>query len=210
MKTKNILLYLLIAVLVGCVPVVSLHPLYYKESDVVFKKQLLGTWIDDSNNCWQFTCPNEQQKLYTLLFRTKTGVKGLFDIYLVQLEGKLFLDIKPSRNTLEKDMGTMEYPANMWLISLGHTFGVIDQLEPQLKMRFTDNDAFKKFINKDPNAVKYEITDDRIVLTASPKELQQFVVKYAEDKRIFDDEKTLSRKIASEPNDPNSTGPKKN
>jgi hypothetical protein len=42
--------------------------------------------------------------------------------------------------------------------------------------------------------VKYDVIDDRPVLTASPEELQAFVVKYADDERLFPSEVTLTRK----------------
>jgi len=54
MKTKKLLFYSLAALLGGCVPVMSLHPLY-TEKDVLFEEKLLGRWVDGPNN----TSPNE-------------------------------------------------------------------------------------------------------------------------------------------------------
>ena len=45
------------------------------------------------------------------------------------------------------------------------------------------------------------------ILTASTEELQAFVLKYADDRRVFSEEIKLTRKKAEEPNsiDPNHT-----
>jgi hypothetical protein len=63
-----------------------------------------------------------------------------------------------------------------------------------LKMRLTDDDAFEKIIEHDPNAVRHEmVEDDGFVLTASTRELQTFVLKYADDERLFTDAIVLLR-----------------
>ena len=48
MKTKKLLFYLLAGVLAGCLPVMSLHPLY-TEKDLVFEEKLLGTWVTEKD-----------------------------------------------------------------------------------------------------------------------------------------------------------------
>jgi hypothetical protein len=52
----------------------------------------------------------------------------------------------------------------------------------------------KDLLKENPNAVKHTSVSDRIVITGSTKELQEFVLKYADDKRLFTDQVTLSRK----------------
>jgi hypothetical protein len=42
--------------------------------------------------------------------------------------------------------------------------------------------------------------EDRLVLTASTKELQAFVLKYIDNENLFADEIVLNRKAGSEPN----------
>ena len=57
MKTHKILFYGLAALLGGCVPVLSLQPLFTRQT-LVFDEQLLGTWVDDANDSdisWQFS-----------------------------------------------------------------------------------------------------------------------------------------------------------
>ena len=216
MKTKKLLFYLLAALLGGCIPVMSLHPLYNKE-DVVFEKNLLGIWVDDSNettwefkrvvdesdSTYKFKRPNESEKAYELVFyNNEDGIKGSFFAHLVKLENRLFLDVYPSQLPCAKPDPNEDWVYNIFFLVPVHTFIKIESIEPQLKMRLTDDDEMEKLLKEDPNAVKYELADDKLILTASTKELQAFVLKYADDSRVFSDAIVYSRKKNKGPNEP--------
>lgn len=216
MKTKKLLFYLLAALLGGCIPVMSLHPLYNKE-DVVFEKNLLGIWVDDSNettwefkrvvdesdSTYKFKRPDESEKAYELVFyNNEDGIKGSFFAHLVKLENRLFLDVYPSQLPCAKPDPNEDWVYNIFFLVPVHTFIKIESIEPQLKMRLTDDDEMEKLLKEDPNAVKYELADDKLILTASTKELQAFVLKYADDSRVFSDAIVYSRKKNKGPNEP--------
>ena len=206
MKIKKLTLYLLAGLLVGCVPVMSLHPLY-TDKEVVFEKDLLGAWVDDSNETtWQFKCADRSEKTYELIFSDDDGQKGLFVAHLVKLQNRLFLDIFPSEPPWkEEDPNKVEWVYNTVFFVPFHTFIKIESIESQLKMRLTNDDNMKKLFREDPNAVRHELVDDRLILTASTKELQAFVLKYADDSRVFADETILNRRKPEAANaiDPN-------
>jgi len=208
MKTKKFLFYLLAALLGGCVPVMSLHPLY-TEQDVVFEDKLLGTWVQDNNETtWEFKCPNESPKTYELIFSDDEGEKGLFDAHLTKLQDKLFLDVYPSEPPWdEKDPNKVDWPYNTFFFVPVHTFIKINSIEPDLKLQLTDDDDMKKLLKEDPNAVKRESVKDGFILTASTKELQAFVLKYADDSRVFTKEAILSRQKTKDSNEPNDIDP---
>ena len=52
----------------------------------------------------------------------------------------------------------------------------------------------KEFLEEHPDAVEHILVEDRIVLTASTKELQAFILKYADDEKLFPGDITLERK----------------
>jgi hypothetical protein len=52
----------------------------------------------------------------------------------------------------------------------------------------------KKLIEEDPDAIEHLAVEDRLILTASTKELQAFVLKYADGDKVFTDEIVLERK----------------
>jgi hypothetical protein len=206
MRTKKFLFYLLAGLLGSCVPVVSLHSLFTEEN-IVFDEKLLGTWVDDPNSpkiTWEFKRADANENAYRLIFSDDEGGKGLFVAHLVKLKDKLFLDVHLGESPLlveVKDPNVMMDPNkfdvwkyNTLFLIPAHTFIRVNSVEPQLKMLQTNDDAMKEFLKADPNAVKHELVEDKIVLTASTKELQAFVLKYADDKRVFPAEIILTRK----------------
>jgi hypothetical protein len=197
MNHKKLLCYLLAVLLGGCVPVISLHPLYF-ENDTVFEKKLLGTWVDDPNSpdtTWEFGDTNEPKNAYKLIFTDEEGKKGSFVARLVKLQDKLFLDIYPSELPWDaNDRDEMDWPYNSFFLIPAHTFLKIDSVEPQLKMRLTVESEMKDLLAEEPNAVKHTFVGDRLVLTATTKELRAFILKYADDKRLFTGDVALIRR----------------
>ncbi len=209
MDTKKILFYLLAAVLGGCVPVLSLHCLY-TDADVVFEEKLLGTWVQDPNSdktIWEFTRIDEPNNAYKLIFTDEEGKKGSFVTHLVKLKDKLFLDVYPSELPWEpEDPNQVDWPYNGFFLIPAHTFIKVDKIEPQLKMRITQESKMEELLKENPNAIKHTSIEDRLVMTASTKELQAFVLRYADDERLFADEIALDRKKAGIQTPPNSSG----
>ncbi|OHB77696.1 MAG: hypothetical protein A2Z25_24275 [Planctomycetes bacterium RBG_16_55_9] len=199
MNHKRLLCSILALALGGCVPVLSLHPLFTEEN-TVFEKKLLGAWVDDPNSpdtTWQFGDINEPKNAYKLIFMDEEGKKGSFVARLVKLQNKLFLDLCPSELPWEPDdPNKIDWPYNAFFLVPAHTFLKIDSIEPQLKMRLALESKIEDLLKEDPNAVKYVKVEDRIVLTASTKELQAFVLKHVDDDKLFTDQVTLSRKDA--------------
>ncbi len=185
-------------------PVMSLHPLY-TEKDVVFEEKLLGRWVDDPNSpetTWKFNRIEEPKNAYNLVFSDKEGKKGSFVAHLVGLhsvrtprENRLFLDVYPSEPPWEiEDPNKLELPYNYFFLIPVHTFIKTDFNGPQLKMWLTNDEEMEKFLKEEPNAVKHTFVEDKLILTAPTKELQDFVLKYADDKRVFKGEIVLGRK----------------
>ncbi len=200
MKIKKILFYLLVGILGGCGPALSLYPLY-NVSDTIYEPKLIGIWVDDVNNItMDITRPEAEGRNYRLVYTSidkdtkKTG-KGLFSVYLVRLGNKLFLDAFPEtmpNGTLE-DANNYKWYYNSFFLVPAHTFAVVDSIEPQLKIRLIDSDKLKKFLEKEPTVVKHEIAVDSLVITANTAELQKFVTKFADNRDIFSMEMILKR-----------------
>ncbi len=203
-QAKKALFYLLAALLGGCVPVMSLHPLY-TEKDVVFQERLLGRWVDDPNSpktTWEFNRIEEPKNAYNLVFSDEEGKKGSFIAHLVRLrsvgtpgKSRLFLDVYPSEPPEEmEDPNKLELPYNYFFLIPTHTFIKIDFNGPQLKIWLTNGEDMEKLLKEEPNAVKHTFIEDKLILTAPTKELQDFILKYADDKRVFKGEIVLDRK----------------
>ncbi len=220
MKTKKILFYGLAVLLAGCGPIFSLHPLFTKEN-IVFDEKLLGTWVEDPNqpekNLWEFARLEESatdslledfgpakemrdnfEKLYRLNVTTKANdkiQKGAVVACLVKLEDRLFLDVFPDKfPSGEQDVEKLPLLYNAFFFVPVHMFVKVDLAGNQLKLWMTDDEKIAKLFEAEPTAVKYETVDDRPILTSSTKELQAFVLKHADDERLFTPPLTLTRK----------------
>jgi len=211
MRAKTLVFYLLAALLGGCIPIFSINPLY-TEKDVVFKEELLGAWADANSpeGAWEFKRDDESKNVYTLIVDIGDNAKGLFDTHLVDLKGQLFLDVYPAQKGFDQTMESLEekakdpnstvWPLNFAFLVPVHTFIKVDSIEPMLTMRLTDDELMKKLLEQDPNAVRHAVLEeDRVVLTAPTKELQAFVLKYADGDKLFEKSSTFKRTKAKSP-----------
>ena len=164
---------------------------------------------DNNKTTWEFKCPNEPEKAYKLIFSDDKDKKGLFVAHLVKLEDRLFLDAYPAELPCEpEDPNKIDWPYNSLFLIPAHTFIKVESIEPRLKIRLTLESKMEELLKEDPAAVKHTSVEDRLVLTASTKELQGFVLKYADDNRVFTGEIVLNRK-KSKDRVPDNIGPQK-
>ncbi|MBN1506309.1 MAG: hypothetical protein JW955_05660 [Sedimentisphaerales bacterium] len=211
MKAKRVMLYCLVGLAAGCVPIVSLHPLFTKET-IVFEEKLLGTWVGDANDTgtvWEFarfdessaeSLPKELKddfkRFYRLTMTDGEDHKGSLAACLVKLGNRSFLDIFPDRYPSgESDIEKVKLLYNAFFFLPSHTFVRVDSIgDDALKLHLTDDGEFLKLMDAEPKAVECTGTEERPILTASTKELQAFVTKYADDKRLFPTELSFTRK----------------
>lgn len=173
-------------VLAGCVP--SLNPLY-TEKDLIFDPALVGVWSeqDDSQETWAFEKTGEKQ--YKLVY-TEQGKAGEFEVHLLKLGNTLYLDFFPESDGL-KDSKRNDFYLSHFVP--GHMFAKVTQIEPTLRLAVMNPDWLKKLLEKNPKAIDHQgISDDRIVLTASTKDLQKLVTANANE--AFGDPTTLKRR----------------
>ena len=180
MKPRKLVFYLLAVVLGGCLP--SLHQLYTDET-LIFEEKLIGKWLD-GNTIWEFK--KEGEKAYDM--RVFDGKEGLFKAHLVKLGDMLFLDVFP-------DDATLKGMQDLYKIHLipAHTFMKVDEFDPNLVLRMMDPEDVSKLLENDPDLLKHERVDDGIVLTASTEQLQEFMLRYANDEGIFGDASEMTR-----------------
>jgi hypothetical protein len=197
---KKLAFYGLAALLAGCGPLLSLHPLFTKET-VVFDEKLLGTWVGDVNESQttlEFarleetaakSLPAELKDVRARAYRltlTDKGHHGSFIACLIKLQDRLFLDLYPDKFPWgEQDPEKMELPHNIFFFVPVHMFVRVDAIGDQLKIRRPNGGGFKKLLEAQPNAVRHEWVNGYPLLTASPEQLQAFVAKYADDDRLF-------------------------
>lgn len=185
MKPRMILILfiVLIVLLLSRCLVLSVHPLYF-DKDLMFEPDLVGTWGEkqyekDLSELWIFKKSGENS--YSLIVKEKEEGEGIFETHLLKLGKYMFLDLYP-----EEPEGGMEF-YNMHLIPT-HSFLRISLEGHVLRMGFFDLDWLKKNLEQGNIEITHERRDDVIVLTASTKELQEFVLEHVEEAFPFEKE----------------------
>ena len=192
MKSKQALIatILFILFLSGCIP--SIHSLY-TDDDIEFRKELLGDWIDSDKNTWSFTSDNQENYILeyaegNFLSEEDKLVKGYFITHLVKLDDYYFLDLYPDDND------QLEMPSLLINTLLPvHIFAKVEFGQSEMVVKFFNPDRMKELLEEGRIRINHEETDELFVLTASTRELQRFVLKYAEDEEAFIDELILKR-----------------
>jgi hypothetical protein len=165
----------------GCF-VLSVHPLYF-EKNLIFESGLVGTWGEkehekDLSELWIFKKSGD--KSYRLIIRDMEE-EGMFEAHLLKLGEHMFLDLYP-----EEPEASSEF-YNMHVIP-AHSFIRVSLEGHVLRLGFFDLEWLKKNIEENKVSIKHERRDDMIVLTASTKELQEFVLLHWEEAFKFEEE----------------------
>jgi hypothetical protein len=169
--------------LAGCIP--SLHPLY-GPGDLAFAEELLGIWERREDKArWAFTA--YAPKSYRLVQTDDKGREGRFDVRLLRLGEKLFLDLYP-----EDAPGELNEYYRAHLVK-AHTFLHVEALGPRLRLRGMNHGWLEKLLEKSPGAIAHERRGNRIVLTAPTGELQAFVLQQLETPEAFGKAMALER-----------------
>ena len=182
-KLASVAVLASLTMLVGCVPCLRA---IYTEKELVFKPDLIGLWSQkDSEETWQFA--KAGKKAYRVVHTDREGKQGTFAGHLVELDGALFLDLYPKEPKLPQNDFYKAYIARL------HTFLLVRQITPTLQMASMDMEWLDAQVRKDPKAIRHELVDRRVLLTASTKELQQFLVKHHKTPEAFGEPSNMVR-----------------
>ncbi|WP_186757263.1 hypothetical protein [Echinicola salinicaeni] len=201
-KRTPLLSLLIIALVNGCV-VPSLYPLY-TENELIIDERLEGVWVDNNEGDDDFglkisksnprdskdsSLSNSADKLYRLE-HTDDGETVIFDLFLVKVGNSTYLDFFPNEypdQEFKNLFGLMHiYPV--------HTFAKVVIKENELIIQNFDGDYIKKMIEQNRVKISHENISGEILLSASPNELQKFVLKYEDEPKLFEGKSILKRK----------------
>jgi hypothetical protein len=142
--------------LTGCVP--SLRPLY-TDKDVIFDQSVLGVWAEDgSKETWALTRGGEQE--YRLVHTDEDGKKGEFAAHLLNVEGRMDLDLYPVEPELPQNDFYRDHMLRV------HSFVAVLQTEATIRISSLEPEWLKKFLDKQPSALRHEKINDEVVITA--------------------------------------------
>ena len=185
MKLRNWIWLALVVLVQSCIP--SLHPLYTDDT-LVFEPALLGTWTD-SEGTYVF----ETLKPKTYLFTYLQGPdQQQYEVHLVKLGADYYLDFYLYR----KDSFFPDEDAVLAPLIRTHSFAKVNWSQNTMEIsHFSELDWLQDLFDQRKIRIKHERIDDEILLTAAPKELQKFFLKYADDPNIFTEAIPLKRAL---------------
>ena len=169
--------------LTGCVP--SLQPLY-TEKDTVFDPAVVGTWEKDKE-VW--TLRAGEGKEYEVTMKPEKGPAAEFEGHLVELGKARFLDLYPQ----ERDEGNAFYELHR---IPAHTISRIWLEGDTLRAAMLQDGWLKDRIRDGQVQIGYQFVGpkgDDIILTASARQLQALVMRYADDTKAFADPQRYRR-----------------
>lgn len=194
MRTVHLLFMSTLFLLAGCVP--SLHALYTDET-LVFDPAIEGRWQQQDNDyLWEFV-PDAESKSYALTIHEGDDTTSKLIAHLVEIDGQRFFDFYPDRDS-PAEIG---FWAAVHLVRT-HLFLKVHDTEPDIVMSAMVPDTIDTLLKDNPERVRHERLEDRIVLTDTPSGLQAFVTAGLDIEDFFSEPGTLKRITESEPNGP--------
>ncbi len=195
MRIGTALLPLALAlILVGCdgpeIPnplVPSLQPLF-TDADLDFDPALLDSFMDEKGEV-TFTFAKLADTSYRLTVKELEGdkeVSGNFQAHLVRLGGYWFLDFFPDG----PDIGDDFYKLHLLR---AHSFARIWLQGDRLRIGLLSSDWLKKKIDEKSVEIDHQLADDSLLLTASTRELQDLLFRYATEEKAFGEPLDLHR-----------------
>lgn len=183
-----------VALLSACIP--SVNP-FYTAKQVVFEPRLIGEWETrgDSGDTETWKFEPAEGKAYKLTVTEEEGRHGEFIAHLFKLKQELFLDLIPN----ECKYATNEASLVAASMIPGHLLVRVTQVEPELKLSLFDFEWLEKHLNANPKALAHRAAGETIVLTASTRDLQRFVLKHLSEEALFESPTVMTRKTSITP-----------
>ena len=194
MKKKIVIVAAILSIVVsGCI-IKSIHPFYHEE-DVVFKEELLGTWIDSDSSVWKFSQhmsfgsfmgPEKADNSYEVVYCENENDTSYFNVHLFQLKGDYYLDFMPEvdENIGDKWASYHFFPAH----SIARLKLVGDN---NFSFLWYDEEWLEDLFDQNRVRISHEYTDtpggyEQYILTAETSELQKFIVKFGAEIDVFE------------------------
>jgi hypothetical protein len=170
---------------VGCKEIVSVYP-FYTERDLVTEPALAGTWCEpgETNESDHVEFRATGPGRYAVEIRTRAETNSpatetsVFEFCAFRLKTGLYLDadMRPPRNE-----GVAIPQHQVWRLTVTGA---------EMELMGLDYDWLRAHLKRHPNALRHLVlkpadTNSDIVLTASTRELQAFVMKHSRSPGLF-------------------------
>jgi hypothetical protein len=202
MKSKVILVIIIATLLSSCI-VNSLHP-FYEENDVIYDEHLLGKWETNDSIVWTVkqiyfaTGEGEEKKEYykngyVIGYINEKNKPIAFDMYIFKIDNQTYADFYPS---LSPTSHFENIPDLFGMHSIRtHALAKIEFSEDEIELIWFNGEWLADLIENNRIKISHEFISfpepisqqfkGQYVLTASTRELKQFIKKYGTDGNAF-------------------------
>lgn len=178
--------------------IISLHPLYDAKT-MIKEVKLDGHWLGQDEkppSKWIFKAKYKNDGSFNgkyQLDHTTDGFTYEYEAVLLKLGGTFYLDILVE-GPAEVDPGD-DGPI-LALSVPSHNFYKLEFNEvDQINIYPFDGDRLDKLVRQRKIRIKHEMVDGSMVITASTADLQKFLLKYAQDKKAFDEPLLIQKMV---------------
>ena len=199
-KSKSVLLVVaMVFLLSGCF-VYSFYPLY-TDDDLFVNDLLIGEWMDQDSTLWKFehevvsrgflgSSTKYDSTAYDVKIKAEddtTYSEESLVARIIKLEENYFIDFCKENHL---DEGSDSY-FDMYLFPV-HVFAKLELDGDKATIKYFNPEWLGRLIRENKIRIHHEKTDDRVLLTAKPKELQKFVLKYVNSEEAFEEDFTVN------------------
>lgn len=163
---------------IGC-PARSLSPLF-DEKDAVFSPTLVGMWKNIKED-EVLTFLKSGEKSYDVIDREKNGDISTYKVQLGQLRKYWFVDLYSESCKDRYDVLPVHLIWRIWIDN------------DTLRLASLEGDWLKQMIDTKRLDIPHALQDGDVILTASTEELQQLVLRYADDDKAFPEQDVFVR-----------------
>ena len=197
---------LLLIFLSGCLT--TLHPIF-TEKDLAYDPKLTGTWnTENQGNKGKVVISNLatenslelpgnistiKQKGYFIRYQDSTGkTSEQYIAFLARIGKHLYFDYYPAD---KKEDRKLDEFFGVHFIKMHTSYRVDISKDGSFELTQLDEGYVRKLIDEKKIRISHEIdADDNTVITASTKELQQYLLKYGDEPSAYRNEKTIFKK----------------
>lgn len=200
MKTKSIVTVALLCIILSSCFVKSIHP-FYKEDDLYFNKDLIGTWIDKDSCKWYVKQiyvsygEGQNKKEYwnngyvveQVIKKNESGKK--YEVFLFKINDQLYADFTSS---LYPDFKLDEGYSDK---IRSHNLAKVNIAKDEIAFIFFNGEWLADLIENNKIRIAHEFVKfpqpismkykGEYILTATTDELQKFISKYGNDPKAF-------------------------
>ncbi|MGD0308974.1 MAG: hypothetical protein ABSC02_06755 [Acidobacteriota bacterium] len=171
--------------LAGCVPLLSLHPLWDETTNATVPA-LVGTWSAEDGDETLVIQQRDDHEYGVVYSTTDHSQKATsrYTMHAVKLGEYLFLDFAPDEHALDECTKTDAYLP----VVPAHFFARAVLTGDRLELGSLDDDAFIKKVKADNVDIRFEeleLENKETILSAGTSDIQKFVLKYATDPDLW-------------------------